>query len=326
MKNTETSLKLTLAALLVIILSVFLFTLTKPSIKCGELCLGSLKIKGTDITGVVTYNGNQIKNATVDVLLNGEYTDAARILGNMSISAPLRFGQNALALSYKNQHATVYFWYFNGYLGFLVVPISICVLLLLMQLSKIMGMRFTVTFYEDGIHGTQQEQITLLNEAIKLASEKCAHKTMIKDLPITASEFVAEVCLLNWLERPPNWYGYEQAMAAAAAEYGWVYLDGMLLKTSDVRAVAIRRIYDSAVYNGNYTLNKIKSASRFLSINRILVGDVMYTDITKAITSWGKSRILCNGYELANVFLESEIETAGLILLRLCGKLEIIVL
>jgi hypothetical protein len=71
-------------------------------------------IKGTEITGTMTYNGNRIKNATVDVLLNNEYRDAAKILGSMNVSAPLRFGQNALALSYKGQHATLYFWYFDG--------------------------------------------------------------------------------------------------------------------------------------------------------------------------------------------------------------------
>jgi hypothetical protein len=195
-----------------------------------------------------------------------------------------------------------------------------------MQLSKMASMRFTVTFYEEGAHSPRQNRIKLIKEAAKLASEKCARRTLIRDLPITASEFAVEACLLNGLGRPLNGHGYEQAMAAAAAESGLIYSDGMLLKIRDASAAAVRRTYDSAIHNGGYALNKIKSASRFLSANKIMTDGATYADITKAVASWGRARVLCNGCARPNAFQRSETEIAGLVLLRLCGKLKTIVL
>lgn len=326
MQNDEMSSKTALAALLAIILCTIPFILSRPSTNCGELCLANLKIKGTDINGVVTYGGDQINNATIDVLLNGEYKDAVMISGNMSFSAPFRLGQNMLAFSYKHQRATVNFWYFEGYTDLLAVPIGICILVLLSYISKMAAMHFTVTFYGDLTRKPKKDNVVQLMAAAKLASKKCMHMALVKDLPITSSEFAAEVCLINNTEMPLNGYGYEQAMATAAAECGLFYSDGMLLKSRDAISIAARRIYDSAIYNGNCIVNKTSSASRLLSMNKMLMSDSEYADIVNAVKKWGRARLVKTSHTQNDIFLVNKTDRAGLFLLSLCGKLEFVVL
>ena len=326
MQNDEMSSKTAVAALLAIILCTIPFILSQPSTNCGELCLANLKIKGTDLNGVVTYGGDRINNATVDVLLNGEYKDAVMVSGNMSFSAPFRFGQNVLAFSYKHQRATVNFWYFDGYTDLLAVPIGICILVVLLYISKMAAMHFTVTFYGDLTRKPKTDNVVQLMAAAKLASEKCMHTALVKGLPITSGEFAAEVCLLNNTKRPQNGHGYEQAMAAAAAEGGLFYSDGMLLKSRDAISIAARRIYDSAIYNGNCIVNKTSSASRFLSINKMLMSDSEYADIINAVKKWGRVRVIITSNTQNDAFLVDKTNLAGLFLLRLGGKLEFVVL
>ena len=323
MQTHEISQKAAVVALFAIIVCAMPFILARPSLKCDGLCIAHLNIKGTDIAGIVTYGESQVKNATIGMLLNGKYKDTLRVSGDMSISAPFRFGQNSLILNYRNQHAVVSFWYFDGYTDFLVVPIGICILVLLLYLSNMNAMRFNVNFHEEG--SPTNDAAMQINEAVKMAIERSACTKLIKDLPINANEFAAEACLIMGEERPSNGYRYEQAMAAAAMESDLFYSDGMLIKKHDAQAVAARRVYDSAMYNGNYIINRTKSASGLLSVNKMMTAESGYADILKAVKRWGSVRLICNGHEPKNA-LTSETASAGLFLLRLCGKLETVAL